>query len=52
MISGGTEILKQVVFNRKTDSEALHNFMTVNFHHRQGIRVHIRYYDDIDVYLH
>ena len=50
MISGGTEILKQVVFNRKTDSEALHNFMTVNFHHRQGIPVHIllsSYYDDI-----
>ena len=39
MANGGTEILKQMVFNKATSSDSLHNFMVVNFHHRQGIHL-------------
>ena len=39
MANGGTEILKQMIFNKATSSDSLHNFMVVNFHHRQGIHL-------------
>lgn len=33
---GSSEVLKQLVANGHTTSDALQDFMEMNFHHRQG----------------
>ena len=44
-------MLKQVVFNKTTDADSLHNFMMVNFHHRQGMSFMIIHIDNVRTVL-